>query len=292
MQRHCITDRSVEVDIIHTAEMPWGESLVRQRGGNIAHKLLFEGDEDSPDNYMLVLAREASDFYSPRHCHPWDQVRYCFEGAIPIGHEVFVEGGEIAYFPESVPYGPQEGGEDRIVLLLQFGGASGQGFIGPGRLNAAREELSSRGRFEKGYYVSRAGEAEQREDAYEAIWRHVTGRPLAYAEPVYKEPIVMRTTAMARRPAGAPGVAVRSIGVFPQRGLAIRQWDIGSAGSLTLPADDAIRFLFVLEGAGELNGAALHRHSVGRIAAGEAAEVRAGQDLRAMEISVALVASI
>ena len=41
-----------------------------------------------------------------------------------------MEGGEIAYFPESAYYGPQEGGEDRIVVLLQFGGASGQGFIG------------------------------------------------------------------------------------------------------------------------------------------------------------------
>jgi len=43
---------------------------------------------------------------------------------------LFVEGGEIAYFPESAHYGPQEGGDDRIVVLLQFGGASGQGFIG------------------------------------------------------------------------------------------------------------------------------------------------------------------
>jgi hypothetical protein len=280
------------VDVIHTAEMPWGESLVRQRGGNIAHKLLFQGDEDSPDNYMLVLAREPNDYYSPRHCHPWDQLRYCFEGAIPIGSDLFIEGGEIGYFPESVPYGPQEGGENRVVLLLQFGGASGQGFIGPGRLNAAREELSRTGRFEKGYFVSRSGDDARREDAYEAIWRHVTGRPLAYAEPAYKAPIVMRAEALPWRPAAAPGVAVRSIGIFPQRGLAIRQWDIGPDGSLTVPSDDSIRFMFVLEGAGEVDGASLHRHSVGRLEAGETAELRTAQRLWIMEIAVALIASL
>jgi len=48
------------MDIIHAGEMPWGESLVAQRGGGtaVAHKRLFEGTEDSADNYLLVMARE------------------------------------------------------------------------------------------------------------------------------------------------------------------------------------------------------------------------------------------
>jgi hypothetical protein len=139
------------MDIVHAAEMPWGESLVAQRGGgDVAHKRLFEGEEGSPDHYMLVMAREPKSFFSPRHRHPWDQIRDCLEGKIPIAKGVFVEGGEIAYFPESVRYGPQEGGEDRIVVLLQFGGASGQGFIGADRVKQARLELAKEGRFEGG----------------------------------------------------------------------------------------------------------------------------------------------
>ena len=144
------------MDIVHAAEMPWGESLVAHRaGGDVAHKRLFEGDEGSPDNYMLVMSKEPKSYFSPRHRHPWDQIRFCLEGRIPIAKGLFVEGGEIAYFPESAHYGPQEGGDDRIVVLLQFGGASGQGFIGVERLNQARRELAKLGHFEGGVYTSR-----------------------------------------------------------------------------------------------------------------------------------------
>ena len=118
-------------DILHCAEMPWGESLVAQRGATegMAHKRLFEGDENSPDNYMLVMSQEPKTYFSPRRRHPWDQIRFCLEGKIPIAKGLHIDGGEIGYFPESAHYGPQEGGEDRIAPLLQFAGASGQGFL-------------------------------------------------------------------------------------------------------------------------------------------------------------------
>ena len=182
------------MDVVHAAEMPWGESLVAQRAGGdaVAHKRLFEGEEGSPDNYMLVMSKEPRSFYSPRHRHPWDQIRICLEGRIPIAKGLFVEGGEIAYFPESAHYGPQEGGDDRIVVLLQFGGASGQGFIGPDRLKQARLELAQSGRFEGGVYVRDTPQGRRNRDAYEAIWEYVKGSPPVYVEPAYKSPIVMR----------------------------------------------------------------------------------------------------
>ena len=105
------------MDILHCAEMPWGESLVAQRGGgDVAHKRLFEGEEGTADNYMLVMAKEPNTYFSPRHRHPWDQIRFCLEGKIPIAKGLYVEGGEIAYFPESARYGPQEGGTNRIAI--------------------------------------------------------------------------------------------------------------------------------------------------------------------------------
>ena len=173
------------MDVVHAAEMPWGESLVAQRGGgDVAHKRLFEGEEGSPDHYMLVMAKEPKTFFSPLHRHPWDQIRYCLEGAIPIAKGVFVEGGEIAYFPEGARYGPQEGGEDRIVVLLQFGGASGQGFIGADRVKQARLDLAKEGRFEDGVYTRDVAQGRKNRDAYEAIWLHVMGGELSYAVPV------------------------------------------------------------------------------------------------------------
>ncbi len=277
------------MDVIDTAAMPWGESLVRQRAGGdkIAHKRLFEGDEESADNYMLVLAKETSDFFSPRHRHPWDQIRFSLEGSIPIARGMLVSTGEIAYFPESVAYGPQQGGTDRIVLLLQFGGASGRGFIGVDRLNAAREALAKVGAFEQGLYVRGDGEGRRRQDAYEALWEHVTGTPLEYVEPAYKAPVVMRPTALPWEPTAAPGVLERRIGEFPPRGLSIRALRLDAGSLAALPPRGALRLLFVLEGDGEIDDRALRVHSAVRLQPGEPAELRSAGGLELIEIAVA-----
>jgi hypothetical protein len=282
------------MDVVHAGEMPWGESLVAQRGGgsDVAHKRLFEGTEGDPDNYMLVMAKEPKTFFSPRHRHPWDQIRFCLEGKIPIAKGLFVEGGEIAYFPESAHYGPQEGGEDRIVVLLQFGGASGHGFIGPDRVKLARLQLAKEGRFEDGVYVHDTAEGRRNRDAYEAIWLHVTGGELRYAPAVYKTPIVMRPQALPWTAGSAPGVSVKSIGVFPHRGLSIGAWRIEpGAGHLLAPVP-GLRLLFVTEGTGSIGAEELRRWSTARLSPGEAMELRAATPLELVELSVLSVSHL
>jgi hypothetical protein len=279
-------------DIVHCAEMPWGESLVAQRSDveGMAHKRLFEGEDGSPDNYMLVMSKEPKSYFSPRHRHPWDQLRFCLEGKIPIAKGLYVEGGEIAYFPESAPYGPQEGGEDRIVLLLQFGGASGQGFIGPDRLNAARRELAEKGRFEGGIYTVETPEGRTNRDAYEAIWLHVMGGALDYVSPAYKAPIVMRPDALRWERGSEPGVSFRSVGLFPHRGLSIVGWKLAPGARHSVPATPALRFLFVTEGAGTIGGEELRRWSAVRLQPGESAEILASEELELIELVAGLVA--
>lgn len=274
------------MDVIHAAEMPWGESLVAQRGGDVAHKRLFEGDEESPDNYMLVMAREPKSYFSPRHRHPWDQVRFCLEGSIPIAKGLYVEAGEIAYFPESAHYGPQEGGEDRIVVLLQFGGASGQGFIGPDRLKQARLELEKDGRFEGGVYRREVETGRRNWDAYEAIWLHVMGGELAYAPPAYKTPVVMRPEALKWLASDEPGVTVKRIGVFPHRGLTIDAWAIEPGARHAVPDDRALRLLFVVAGEGTIDGSVLRRWSTVRLQPGESAVLQAERRLEFLELRV------
>lgn len=275
------------MDVIHAAEMPWGESLVAQRGGgDVAHKRLFEGTEDSPDNYMLVMSKEPKSFFSPRHRHPWDQIRFCLEGRVPIAKGLFVEGGEIAYFPESAHYGPQEGGDDRIVVLLQFGGASGQGFIGPDRVNQARLELAREGRFEDGVYKRNVSEGRRNRDAYEAIWLHVRGGELSYAPPVYKTPIVMRPEALPFTATNEDGVQCKAVGIFPHRGLTINAWQIESDATHAMVATKSLRLLFVTEGGGSIDDQALRRWSTVRLQPEEAARVRASGSLEFVELAV------
>ena len=278
-------------DIVHCAEMEWGESLVAQRSDveGMAHKRLFEGEEGSPDNYMLVMSNEPKGYFSPRHRHPWDQIRFCLSGKIPIAKGLYVEGGEIAYFPEAAHYGPQEGGEDRIVLLLQFGGASGQGFIGPDLLNEARRELADSGTFEGGVYTVETPKGRSNRDAYEAIWLHVMGGQLDYVSPAYKAPIVMRPEALQWERASEPGVAVRNVGLFPHRGLAIASWKLDPGARHHVHATPAIRFLFVTEGAGSIGGQELRRWSAVRLQPGEGAEIASESGLELMEWVIGLV---
>lgn len=282
------------MDIIHVAEMPWGESLVAQRaGGDVANKRLFEGEEGSPDNYMLVMSKEPKSFFSPRHRHPWDQIRFCLEGRIPIAKGLFVKGGEIAYFPESGHYGPQEGGDDRIVLLLQFGGASGQGFIGPDRVKQARLDLAKEGRFEGGIYHRDTTEGRRNRDAYEAIWLHVRGGELSYAPPAYKTPVVMRPEALAWLPtAAAEGVSAKQIGVFPHRGLHINAWRLDPGAVLQIPSSRSMKLLFVTDGEGALGAQDLRRWTAVRLLPSEGATLRATAGLEVLELSVRPVAEL
>ena len=282
------------MNVVHAAEMPWGESLVAQRAGGdaVAHKRLFEGEEDSPDNYMLVMSKEPKSFYSPRHRHPWDQVRICLEGRIPIAKGLFVEGGEIGYFPESAHYGPQEGGDDRIVVLLQFGGASGQGFIGPGRVNQARRELAEAGRFEDGVYIRDATEGRRNRDAYEAIWLHVRGGELKYAAPAYKTPIVMRPHALPWRATSERGVSIRQIGVFPHRGLVVNGWRLAPESRHEFAAVPVLRLLLITEGTGVIGGEEVRRWSVVRLQPGEGTELVATGALEFLELGVRRVGDL
>ena len=279
------------MDIVHCAEMPWGESLVAQRGATdgMAHKRIFEGQEDSPDNYMLVMSREPNSYFSPRHRHPWDQIRFCLEGKIPIAKGLYVEGGEIAYFPEGAHYGPQEGGTDRIVLLLQFGGASGQGFIGPDRLKSARLEMEKAGTFARGVYTVETPQGPRNTDAYEAVWAHEKGARPAYAEPAYKTPVVMRPVALeweAADDARAAVLSCKRLGVFPHRGLDVTQWRITAGGTLVLEPGPQLRFVFVTSGKGTANGNAVRRWSALRVHPAEEVAVAADETLEMLVIAV------
>lgn len=254
------------MEIVHASRMDWGENLAAHRHGGMAHKLLFEGVEGSPDNYALVLANESAEYYSPRHRHCWDQVRFCLDGSVPIGRNLAVDAGDAAYFPEAVPYGPQEGGANRIELLLQFGGVSGQGYLSATQLRRARDELTREGAFEKGVFWRRRGEGRKNEDAYEAIWHHVTGRPIEYSKPRYKAPIIMCADAFAwTNISSAPGTRRKVLGLFPGRGLELELYALEPCSRLELPAVPVLRLFFVRAGRGACNDQAYLAQSTIRL---------------------------
>ena len=262
------------MQIAHGSLMAWTEVRPNHREGGIGFKYLLEGEDNSPDNFSWALTREGSDFYSPRHRHNWDQVRFCLEGSVPIGAKMTIDAGEVAYFAEGVPYGPQEGGDDRLVLVLQAGGASGQGYLGPRQLLEGGASLLGEGRFEKGVFRRAIGDGPKNQDGYEAVWGHVLGRAVEYPKPRYKVPVVMEPEAFPWRDvSGSPGVARRSLGHLSEREIGIEFLSLAAGATLRLEPGDGRRLAFVVEGGGRCGPEPLYAHSAVRLEPGEAADV-------------------
>lgn len=238
-------------ELVDTNALDWGDSLVKHRHGSaMRHKRLFDGPEGSPDNYSLALADESSSYYSPSHRHLWDQVRYCIAGWVPIGRTMRVGAGQVAYFPEGVRYGPQEGGPDRTVLVLQFGGASGNGYMSPEQSERGRRELELAGRFEDGLYRRAGDGADVNQDAYEAIWEHVFGTRVRYPRPATTTPVVLDPDAFPRRPTASPGVTQRTLATFEPRRLTLEFTDLAPGASHTIGRGPVTRLHWVVDGEG------------------------------------------
>src|SRR5262249_38726838 len=106
--------------------------------------------------------------------------RMCLEGRTNIDPKKYLEPGEIGYFPEGTPYGPQQDTEENLTLVLQFGGASGSGFMSRAQVRRAQSELTKIGTFEGGVFHRTSGEGRKNQDGFEALWEHVMGRKVHY----------------------------------------------------------------------------------------------------------------
>ena len=158
--------------------------------------------------------------------------------------------GCAGYFPEGVRYGPQTSDGDTWNLLLQFGGASGSGYMPEVDEDRGAAELKARGgRFEKGVYTwYRDDGTKVNQDAYEAIWEQVHGRPLQYPAARYQRPVMINSAHFDWRPDPTqPGVAHRLLGIFSEGMTKLSLIRIEAGNSLALEANSV---WFVIKGDG------------------------------------------
>ena len=254
---------------IHAEQLTWQENALPHRTGRIAFKPLLTGREQTSDNFALILAEESADFYSPRHCHPWDQIRLCLSGEVPVAPGLGLADGEVGYFPEGVLYGPQDGTVDRLVLVLQFGGASGLGYLSEQQLARGRRELQDLGRFERGVFHRNDGDGSESKDGYAAVWEQVTGTAMSLPAPRFKGPVLMDPAGFAWRDV-APGIQKKSLGMVTERGVEI--------GFVTIQPDthypvvnsgDTQRIIFVTQGFGVCDAGDYEPHTAISLAPGE-----------------------
>jgi hypothetical protein len=182
---------------------------------------MVEGEPGALDNFQLSFGQMGGDFNSPRHRHNFEQIRYQLEGVLDYGRDGRLVAGMVGYFPEAVYYGPQS--QDPSVscktIVMQFGGASGSGYLSQAEVDAGRKALAEFGEFKDGVFRRRADvEGKRNLDGYQAIWEHANTRPMVYPKPRYPQPIFMDPANYEWVPvAGAPGVAEKLLGVFTER---------------------------------------------------------------------------
>ena len=170
----------------------FSERIGGMRDGNLQTLDLIAGQEGSLSNYSLGLSRTLTGYKAIRHRHCFEQIRYCIAGQVDYGKERILTEGCVAYFPESVHYGPQERQPGTRLVEIQFGGANECGYVSRRQWDAAVVELKKTGTLEKGVftYVDEKGQRHNR-DSFEAMWEKALGIKPQYTEPRYTDIVIL-----------------------------------------------------------------------------------------------------
>lgn len=222
--------------IVQGDEIP----LMRQleyRGGLFHSRRVMEGTPGTIDNFQLGIGISQGDFYSPRHRHNFEQIRVQLEGTLDYDRDGAMTAGMVGYFPEGVFYGPQSQDPNTVAsaAVLQFGGASGSGYLSNTETRKAMEELKQLGEFKDGVFRRREPLfGKKNADGNQAIWEHHHKRPLVFPKPRYAKPIMMDPRNFSWVPvAGSPGAHEKLLGVFTERGTKAAQVKLDPGASYT-----------------------------------------------------------
>ena len=267
---------------VAVSSLEWAE-VSGHRAGGILFKRLLQGHPGAPDNFEFSLTKTEGDYFTPRHRHNFDQVRYCLSGSMNYAPNKDMNAGSLGYFPEGAFYGPQAGSQGSTVVLLQLGGASGNGFMSYEQLNRGFEKLRATGSFEKGTFSYRdGGGGLHKKDGYEAVWEHVNGRQVEYSKPRYEEPILMNPDNFAWIRDGN-GIETKIMGEFGERGLRIGFVKLRQGFGYDVSTRESAELQFILKGAVEVD-----RRDYGPETALEFSTADTGKRIVAQEETVAL----
>jgi hypothetical protein len=275
--------REVSMKVVSIDALEWKKD---HPTGSLAFKYLLSGDEGAPDNFVLILARQDARFTTERHRHNFDQFRFPIRGDMNVGKGVVLPEGQLGYFTEGAVYGPQDDPLDnaapgeRLHLTLQFGGATGYGYLGPDQLRACRDELRKHGEFVDVLYRRQDGKTL---GGLDAVWQHAFGRKLEYPKPRYSGPIIIDPNSFRWKSGqDGPGVERRHLGSFTERGTWAEMVRLQPGARWTFATADARQLLFVFAGAGSANGQGLAAHSSVQIDPGERVDVACTDPIEAL----------
>jgi hypothetical protein len=275
--------------VVHGGLMPFVERN-NPRGGTFHYKRLVEGASGTPGNFGLMLSRTYDNFVSPRHRHNFEQIRFQIDGVCAFGRDGDMVPGTMGYFPEGAFYGPQSAEGEALVLVLQFGGPSGSGYMSEDDLQRSVAALNQVGEFRGGVFYRSTGEGRARQDAYEAAWEHHNGRTMAYPEPLYPAPILTREADIGWEqvaPVVARGATRKPLGAF-EGGTAAALLKLEAGGLYRCPGACVG---FVLSGEGQLGDESLETHASLHIEAGENADITSAAGLTMLVLTLPTIST-
>jgi hypothetical protein len=272
--------------IVQGEELQWERGL-EHRGGIFHFRRLMEGEPGTIDNFQLSLGRMGGAFYSPRHRHNFEQIRFQLAGELDFARDGKMTTGTVGYFPEGMAYGPQSQDPEStpMTVVLQMGGASGSGYLSRNEVKAGMDALKSEGEFTDGVFRRRADVPGKRNvDGYQAIWERANKRPMTYPKPRYSRPFMMDPSHYEWLPvAGAPGVSEKFVGTFTERRSSARFLRL-DAGATFEAADRGI--FFVLKGAGTVAGETLQPLTTIYLEHGEVATLAAREPVELLHFGL------
>jgi len=270
--------RVIELESVPMVDRP------HVREGVLRTRRILTGEPGTPDNFSLQLSFTPT-YSSPRHRHNFDQVRFQLEGDFDFALDGAMKPGSVAYFPEGTHYGPQSCQTGSSTLVLQFGGASGSGYLSAEQYEQAAAELAKRGTFAKGAYTQvRPDGAKINKDAYEAVWEEVNGRPLKYPDERYLRPVFMNPAGFDWIPLeDQQGASCKLLGEFSERRTRISMFKIEPEACLQLEEHS---IYFVVAGAGTVDLKAFKRHATIYLGAGDQATAVASEPTELLHIGL------
>jgi hypothetical protein len=169
--------------------------------------------------------------------------------------------------------------------VLQFGGASGSGYLSNAETRKAMEELKALGEFKDGVFRRREPlYGKKNADGNQAIWEHHHQRPIAFPKPRYPEPIMMDPSHFAWVPVGgAPGVSEKLLGVFTERRTEASVLKLDAGASYTAKGNGVY---LVLRGAGTVGDAPLRKLTAWHVGRGESVKVSASEETEIMHFGL------
>jgi len=257
--------------VVQFADVPLVRGL-EHRGGTFHSRTPVAGEPGTPGNFKFSVSELGTDYSGPRHRHNFDQYRFMLSGESDYGQDGPLKAGMLGYYPEGVYYGPQVNKTPITCAVLQFGGASGSGYLQPREVKAGMEELKQFGEFKDGVFHRREGaqgilRGKSNMDAYQAIWEHVHGRAMVYPKGRYDAPIMMDAANFAWAPVrGAAGVSEKLFGVFTERRTQARLVSLDAGAHYEVAGRSVY---LVLSGAGTAGGASLEKFTTVFLDTGE-----------------------